>query len=366
MGCPRPAAAAGAAPLSVVRQYVRALAAHDARRVCQTLSPALVAFDARWEAGRTCTRRVAHEHFSADSPGHDVSRIQIVRVTAISTDTYGTVGVHLVLWYRFPCQGAVSVIPGCRPHFERIPDVIYLRSEHGRWLIVKPGLIYQNTSSSAPPWTDALSPPGDRVSVSRLAVIGPAPLSCPLGGREVSNRHQVLYPTMGPNPRPIPATRAPWLHIRTARFVWLARHQLCVTITLAAPPRADSSYGIDFGQLQGGGELQDGYGVDINGTGGLSVRLHDTRHSYRRPASLCPTGFGLSGDQLTFVISPPDRVFRLTAATHVDVNSFSLQPGEPLLSHPLDAQDTVPGLVGLTLPPPDARRLPRCAVLHAR
>jgi hypothetical protein len=365
LACVSAAAAATPGPLSVVRQYVRALAAHDARRVCHTFSPALVAFDSRWETGKTCVRRVANEHFSAYSPGHDVRRVEIVRVAAIRTDAYGTVGVHVVLWYRFPCQGTVSVIPGCRPHFERIPDVIYLRFEHGRWLIVKPGVIYENTSMTAPPWIDALSPPGDRESVGRPAVIAPPPLLCPPGGREVINRHQDLHSSMGWRPQLVPATRVPWLHIRTARFVWLARHQLCVTMTLAAPPLADSIYAVDVGQPQGGGELQDSYDIDINGIGGVSVRLHDTLDSYRRPASLCPTGFGLSGVQLTLVISPPDGAFHLNAATHVGVSTLSLQPGEPLLLHPIDAEDDTPGLAGLTLAPPDARRLPRCAALNA-
>ncbi len=94
------------------------------------------------------------------------------------------------------------------------------------------------------------------------------------------------------------------------------------------------------------------------------MRLHDTRDSYRSAGSLCPTGFGLSGNQLTFVVSPPDDLFHLNAATEADVSTFSLQPGEPLLQHPLDAQDSVPDLLGLALPPPDARRLPRCAPLQ--
>jgi hypothetical protein len=105
--------------------------------------------------------------------------------------------------------------------------------------------------------------------------------------------------------------------------------------------------------------------VDINGTGGLSWRLRDSSDTYRRGQSPCPTGFGLSGDQLTLIVSPPSHAFDLNAAFSLDVDTMSLQPGEPLLQHRLDASDTVPSFLGLTLRPPDARHLPRCTAFQA-
>jgi hypothetical protein len=351
--------------LSVVRQYLRALAGHDARGVCHTFSPALIAFNARWEraVGGGCARRLQYEHFSTYSPGHGVRRIRIVHAGRLTTEPSGTVGVHLVLWYRFSCQGEVSPIPGCRPHFERIRDVIYLRLESGRWLIVKPGLVYQNTSLSDPPWFDALWPPGDSATVNRPAAIGAPPLTCPTGGSEAKNRHHVLYPTMGAHARPVAAAKAPWLYIAEARFGWLSGDQLCVTITLAGPPQADSSYGIGITQQQGLGELVDDYRVDINGTSGVSARLHDTRDLYRAGRGPCPTAFGLTGDELTLIVSPADHAFRQHMPIRADVGTASLQAGEPLLHHPLDATDTVFPNSGLRLRPPDASRQPRCVPL---
>jgi hypothetical protein len=167
---------------------------------------------------------------------------------------------------------------------------------------------------------------------------------------------------MGLHPRAIPASKAPWLQITTARFAWLGRDQLCVTVTLAAPPLADSDYSIDLEQPKDGGGLADSYSVDINGTGGLSSRLRDSRDAYRPSQSACPTGFGLNGDQLTLIVSPPNRAFDLNAPFHLDVNSSSLQPGEPLLRHPLDASAVVPSFLGLTLHPPYPHHLPRCTM----
>ena len=62
------------------------------------------------------------------------------------------------------------------------------------------------------------------------------------------------------------------------------------------------------------------------GRAALSVRLHDTRDSYRSAGSLCPTAFGLSGNQLTFVVSPPDDLFHLNVATEADVSTSVCNP----------------------------------------
>jgi len=169
-------------PVSVVQRYLDALAVHDAGAVCRTFSPQFQAFEARWEPGRSrsdCAERVAAAHLSTGSSGHMVTRIRLVRV-GIDSDRFGNVAVRLLLLFRFPCIGAVSVIPGCRPHFERRRDVVFLREESGRWLIVKPGLIYQDTSLDAPPaGVDLVTPPGDSSTVNRLASIGTPLFSAP-------------------------------------------------------------------------------------------------------------------------------------------------------------------------------------------
>ena len=53
-------------------------------------------------------------------------------------------------------------------------------------------------------------------------------------------------------------------------------------------------------------------------------------------------------------------VFRNNRTILLDATVESLQPGEPLLRHPLDATDTVPSFEGMRLPPIRSRGLPRC------
>jgi hypothetical protein len=134
----------------VVREYLHALAAHDARAVCRMFSPQFRRFEANWEnLGPDCARRVYVAHFAPAAPGYSVKRIRIVRVTAVQTDRYGNVAVHLLLDYGSGCAFPLIGQPrGCKPRFERHRDIVYLRSEHGRLLIVKPGAIYYNTSAS--------------------------------------------------------------------------------------------------------------------------------------------------------------------------------------------------------------------------
>jgi hypothetical protein len=68
---------------------------------------------ARWDGGAAdCTRALDRFHFSSYAPGSTIRRIH---------------------------------------HFQRRSDVIYLRRDGGRFLIVKPGLIFENTDSMAPP-----------------------------------------------------------------------------------------------------------------------------------------------------------------------------------------------------------------------
>ena len=344
------AASTANGPLNVVRRYLAALAEHDARGVCATFSPQLRRFDLTWEPqGKTCVRSVAASHFSSYSPGYNVRRIRIVRVTGIDVDRYGTVGVHLVLFFRFPCIDEVSAIPGCRPHFEDRRDVIYLRSERGRWLVVKPGEIYADTSEDGAPWFDALWPPAVPWGVDRRARIGPPAVTCPAGGAAASAHGRA----------PRWARRAPWLLVDRVRLVWLGRRQLCATLTLGAPPRADSSYIFGLEQPGGAGVTgADFYAVDIDGVGTLVPRLRDGRSEYGSRKPPCPTEFGLVGDRLTMIFSPGGRVFDYAKPISVEATTLSLQPGEPLLAHPLNAEDDVPDS-GINLRPPQ-RPLPRC------
>ncbi len=257
-----------------------------------------------------------------------VTRIRLVRVVGIDSDRSGNVAVRLLLLFRFSCIGAVSVLPGCRPHFERRRDVVFLREESGRWLIVKPGLIYQDTSLDAPPaGVDLVTPPGDSSTVNRLASIGAPPVLCPSGGVGASDGRRYLEPAArGPNSRRGPARAAPWLDITRVSVVRLARQELCVTISLAGAPRADSSYSVDLGQPQNGGETLDAYALEIDGTGGLHARLRDAHGLYGHGAPACATGLGLTDDQLELIISPGDHVFRNDAPIGIDASSESCSP----------------------------------------
>ena len=338
--------------VTAVRVYLRALAVHDASGVCDTFSLQLKRFLRGWEPGRSCERRVATAHFSDASPGFSVNRIRIVAVGRMSEDAYGNLAVRLRLRYRYPCMFTGGLIPGCRPHVETRSDVLYLRMTGRRWLIVKPGEIYVETSSAAPPASfDPSTPPGDSATVNRHARLPSPTMLCPTGGVSAAARRRVLQPG-NPGARPLPFSTAPWLGITSVRAVWVGRDQLCVTIALTGRPRSDTGYSIDIEQAHDGGGLSDSYGITINSVGRSHARLTDNRDSYSHQRAACPTDTGLSGNQLVLIVSPGDKAFDLKRPLFIDGSSTSLQPGEPLLAHPLNADDIVPALYGLKLPPP--------------
>jgi hypothetical protein len=346
--------------VQVVRGYLGALGRHDARGVCESFSPQLRAFLGRWEPGRDCAKRVAAAHFASDSPGHRVTRIRVIRVGRVALDPYGNLAVHVVLRYRFPCIVDVAAIRGCRPGVERRGDLVYLRQQNGRWLIVKPGEIFGYTSlEGAPAWYDALTPPGDSSTVKRLASLPAPPVACPPGG--VSAFHPI---GLRFSAEPASLRGAPWLDITKVTAIRVGRQQVCATITLASPPQADSIYSIDLGQAKGGGSVSDAYDLEIDGTGGVQTRLADPRHVYSTGRSPCPTAFGLTGNELELIFSPGDKVFDNARSLGLDASTASLEPGEPLLAHPLQASDVVPYMDGLRLPPiRSSAHLSRCAAM---
>jgi hypothetical protein len=109
---------------------------------------------------------------------------------------------------------------------------------------------------------------------------------------------------------------------------------------------------------------EDVYGLDIDGVGDLIPQLRDSSSVYARGKSPCPTGFGVIGRQLELIVSPGDRVFGQKPAIGADAYAESLESGEPLLRHPLNASDAVPGGNGVKLPA-RGRHMPRCVAFHA-
>jgi hypothetical protein len=209
--------------------------------------------------------RIVASHFASSTGLYTGRRaIRIVSVSRGVEDRYGNLAVRLRLRYWVTCSSGLGQVPGCRPGVKTRPDVVYLRVSSGRWRIVKPGQIYVETSGiSPPPFFDAWTAPGDRATVNQVPTLPRPPSLCPTGGVGAAARHHLLAPSSA-NAKPIPYTAAPWLGITHVRAVWLGRSQLCVSITLAAAPRADSDYVVDVEQARNGGEEEDEYGTSLD------------------------------------------------------------------------------------------------------
>jgi hypothetical protein len=347
------------APAAVVRAYLAALAAHRPAAVCATFSAPLRQFEAVWEPVNsgpdTCARRIEQAHFSPSYPGADIHTIKLLKLTTAGPDPYGDVAVHVLLWFKFQCLGSISYIPGCRPHFERRSDVIYLREFHDRWLLVKPGQIYGWTSGNAGP-EDQTSPPGDATSVSQLAALPPAP-SCPAPTLSVSSHSDTLTPVIEfPGAKDLPSSAGPWLDVTNLAAGWLGRRQICVTATLAAPPRNDTSYSLQLSQSDGESTAVGEYGFEVDATGALEPQLTDAKSDYGSSAA-CPTAFGLSDDKLVMIFSPSDWL-NPAKPVAIDVYAASQQINEPLLSDPLNASFVAGGTLTHA-----ASGIPRCRTL---
>lgn len=333
-------------PVGVVQRYLAALAAHDAGGVCATFSPQLQTYIGQWDTGPDCRSRVSRSHWSSGNLG-ERSDIRIIHVGRVDLDHYQDVAVNLIVWFDYRCIGDMGPIPGCRPGFQNRPNVIYLRHIDHRWLIVKPGHIYDDTDTTAPPaWYDPTTPPGDSAMVRRLARPPGAIPSCPRPGVAVAGRSRSLLSDDGR--RHVPFAEAPWLHIRHVDVARVGR-QFCVALLLGARPRVDSLYALEIDQADAGGALSDSFNLSIDATGNVHAQLTESATGRSTRASSCRTSYGIAGDTLEMVITAqsfaPDR------AVIADASSASLQPGEPLLRHPLSANDTAPAYPGVRVAP---------------
>lgn len=340
------------AVVPVVRRYLAALSSHDSAAACQTFSAALRVYIRSWDDSRSCTRAV-DAAFAPGSRGHALRRVAVSGRVHLTHDRFGNLGV----------QARLKINAGSGQVVGRA-DIFWLRSFAGRWQFVKPGAIYNWLAPAAsPPGYDPESPPGDRATVSKIPTLPTAPILCPAGGTSAVNHARSLQPEqLDPGARAIPVAAAPWLNIKQIHAVWLARDQLCVTITLAAAPRPAISYSLDVQEAINGGSEEDLYGIQIDGTGGVQTRLTDHPADHRHAHRACPTGYGYTNGRLTLIASPSDRAVDLTRRLSIQAYSASLQLGEPLLRHPLNAEQTVPSRHGLLLPAPPGHAR-RCKAL---
>jgi hypothetical protein len=136
------------------------------------------------------------------------------------------------------------------------------------------------------------------------------------------------------------AANAPWLDITQIAVPRIDRHTLCFALTLAAPPQADSSYGFGIIHELRGAEEGTSFDLAIDGVG-HSHPLQADRGTLGTPrvAPALPR-YGLVGDRREFAVASPRR---LTSGLSllIRASSESLQPDEPLLSHPLNAGDLI-------------------------
>jgi hypothetical protein len=344
-------------PVGVIQRYLAALAAHNAAGICATFSLQLQAYIQGWDSGPDCRSRVSRSHWSSYSPGKRVTDIRIVRVRKIMLDRYGNLAIHLVLWFDYACIGDVGPIPGCKPGFQNRTNLIYLRHMHRRWLIDKPGQVYDDTDSTATPaGYDPTTPPGDSSTITRRARLHEPVPPCPAAGIGADGRSRSLVSSDGR--KRVPFSTAPWVHIQRVTAVRTGR-QFCITLTLGAAPRVDTLYLFNIDQADAGGDLAEQFSLQIDATGRVRAQLTDPSSPRSRPASTCRTGYGMNRDTLEMIVTA--RFLRPDRPVLTSASSESLQTGEPLLRHPLDAGDTAPRVDGLRLPPSDPR-LGSCAI----
>jgi hypothetical protein len=320
-------------PVGVVQRYLNALTADDAEAVCATFSPALVRF--LWYPGPTCARKVAR------SAAHGLAGTRLVRVSSVRLDHFGNLALRMVLWFNHHCPDDLGPDPRCHPGFRRRSDVVYLRRLDGRWLIVKPGAIYDdfNGDINAPDGYDPATAPGD-ARMLRLGMRLPrAPARCAAYGVSQPIKTASLLTGPGWPPRRVPFRRARWLQLKRIRLV-RADQQICIQLTLAAAPQRDSEYDVEIDQAQNGGALTNDYGIDIAADGQVSAYLSDARRLKR--LGRCAAAYGLRGDVLTLLVSTAASGILARRPIEAIPSTMSLQTGEPLIRRPLNANDEPP------------------------
>jgi hypothetical protein len=225
---------------------------------------------------------------------------------------------------------------GDRNQYFRRREVLHLLRAEDGWRLAKPGSILFVVDADAPNGEEfLLYPPGDAQTVAIPAAIPPRSFTCSGLRRTAVDPARDLDAEEG-------SAAAPWLDIR--RLEVRARDsRACVTLRLAAAPMPASSYEISISWRESFDVFTStNFALEVDARGGLHP-LGSGVGTLQTPAlaDFLPR-FGIRGRALTFEITRRHGIdFRrpwLVAA-----RAHSRQPFEPLLLHPVDAEDIAPG-----------------------
>jgi hypothetical protein len=349
-----PAAAsvvASASQASVVRAYVAALARHDGPAVCRLFAPQLVAYEIKSDAPapgrrRSCAATVG-AHFRDYYSRHRwaAARVRGRMVTRVERRT-GIAAVRFRLVHRYVCAAQSQPPQLCRPSSYVRPEVVYvIRSGRG-WKIIKPGRVYEATTTPDPVGQEGdYYPPGTAATIAGGVSSPLTSTSCPARGTTYGAPPHHLQSTFEPNPRGVPGDH-PDLVIDRVAVSKTAADTACFTITLAGAPKPDDEYDISVGRVfqQGAAEL---FSVQFDGLGDPHPLLAQLGAASTPSLRATLPRVSLTGDQLQLVGSDP--IFR-SERFLVVVGTSSIQSDEPLIARPVDAGDISPFGGCLTFP----------------
>lgn len=220
------------------------------------------------------------------------------------------------------------------------------RAGHG-WQIIKPGGVYRATEIDSPDSVseDYFFSPGTPSTVAGPVDVPRPASSCPASASTTLGPHK-LTSTFEPNPRGGPGTQ-PGLTITGLSAGRLSTDTVCFTLTLAGPPKPDSTYSISIGTVQQEAAA-DRYDLALDGLGQPHMLLDGNGgFSHPRLRPHLPRAF-LDGTTLQIIAT--DRFFVANSQFLLQAGTESTQSNEPLLRRPIDAGDQAPLKGCLTFP----------------
>ena len=349
---PAASAASGSEPVTIVRDYIVALDHHDAAATCRLFSVELRALLIRTAPppmARPSCRSVIASHFHSYYSNHRWASATIRHIGPTAFGPASTIAVvHLTLAHRYVCTGRAAPGQPCHPGIIGRPDIIYLIQHAGRWRILKPGLVLFATESDQPAAAEStFYPPGDPSTVTNTARIPGPQFACPPAKRAITDPANDVTNTSS-----YAVVQAPWLDITRLGISQADSHTVCFSLTLAAPPRADSSYAIYITHEvpgPGGIEQSTSFAVEVDGLGVPHALLAGLGELGTPGIARYLPQFGLDGEQLDIAAAIPSTLLS-GGGLLVSSQTTSLQADEPLLPHPLNASDTAPNRGCLRFP----------------